>query len=426
MNQNAYERYSRRKVFVAWAVLTSLVGAALVYNGTIEQPAATVTVTWVATPANATERMQARAQVMGTVLFHDSYTLDSVAFLRQTHELLEALHRVPQRGLPRAGDFSHSDLRYRHPKYTTLDNIATMSNFTARICSGSANKRLRIMVVCGMHAREMFTSDLCRSWMLYTALSTETRDPVDCTDESEREAAPFDWAFVPIANEAGRDIVVRAHDNDSDPLLCHRGNRRGVDLNRNWKTYDNKREHPLEKRPHDAKEEDPGVEAFSEAETVLLRDVVKDFSPDLLLSIHTGTVAILTPYDDTLELPSRYGDAVQLANWMAHASRCKLAKGGCSVGSAGRTLYISRGTMTDYAYRQNIAGMAFTIEAYLGMDKIQNQIKFKSPRDCFEFFNPPLEQISPQLRRWHGLWRELFYMKADDRETFRRILQRRS
>ena len=350
----------------------------------------------------------------------ETYAQTAAQFLRETQKLIDATQHADRAGAEEFTRFTFES----HSRKT--NSSARTTFFMNKACRAYDGRRLRVLVVCGMHAREMFTSDLCRAWMLYAAISAETRDPETCTDDSGREAAPFDWMFAPVANEGGRDLVSAAFGgNASDWRACHRGNVRGVDLNRNWKTYDRDRiAHPLENRTHTGRE-DPGPEAFSEPETLNLRDAARWFRPDLVLSIHSGAVAILTPYDDQLQPPDNYGDAIQLANWMAQASRCRLAKGGCIVGSGARSLYVSRGTMGDYLFRQNIAGMAYTLEVFRGRDpRSRDESWDGQPRVCFDFFNPPPEQLAASLSRWHGLWRELFYMKQEDRAVFERILRR--
>ena len=76
---------------------------------------------------------------------------------------------------------------------------------------------LRVMVIGGTHAKELVTTEVCRSWM----------EAAERTKPSWRQPQ-IEWLFVPIANPTGRDIVARAlrekiSTNHESDALCYKG-----------------------------------------------------------------------------------------------------------------------------------------------------------------------------------------------------------
>jgi hypothetical protein len=281
--------------------------------------------------------------------------------------------------------------------------------------------RRRVMLVCGMHGRELITSDFCRIWLLQAAASyLRSSDCQDKTQQPSRSIAPIDWLFVPVANAQGRDLVARARkewqftavrdrQHQDYSQMCHRGNLFGVDLNRNWPTP--------HKRPEDVHlgdEEYPGPSAFSEPETMNLHRMLSHFQPDVLLAVHSGEFAILTPYDDgedeaPLEARSLL---LKMANWMAALSRCKTMR--CLVGNGAAHLGRSYGTMGDFAYRNGLASFPFTLEIYGG------KTNWTTPEQCFSLFNPADSEAA--IQRWGGLWRGWYYMTERDQTYLQQML----
>lgn len=80
---------------------------------------------------------------------------------------------------------------------------------------------------------------------------------------------------------------------------CLRLNENGVDLNRNYdahfKQYEDKE-----------LQTNSGSEPFSEPETQVVRDILKDYKPDLYLSIHSGSVGLYTPYAYSIDERKAY------------------------------------------------------------------------------------------------------------------------
>jgi hypothetical protein len=71
--------------------------------------------------------------------------------------------------------------------------------------------------------------------------------------------------------------------------LCERKNGNGVDPNRNWGVDWGKVE-----KDYKPSEEAPGTNAFSEPETILLRDVAAHFRPHVWIGVHSGALVLLS------------------------------------------------------------------------------------------------------------------------------------
>jgi hypothetical protein len=321
-----------------------------------------------------------------------------------------------------------------------------------RACPGeeggaSGVERVRIMVVCGMHGRELFSTELCRNWMLETATSIGRRLEQQqhakrnssnngtaqgaCPEQPAGQVAPFDWLFVPISNPTGRDEVTnakRAYDinrKDQRPELCLRGNKHYVDLNRNWPnpSSEGAGEDPeLSDKARLIRHGFRGTRIMSEPETAQLESLLRDFEPHILLSIHTGMFAVLAPFDDSVtEVFRKDNKDIKIANWMAQLGRCT-SKLSCVVGRGGEGLYLARGTMVDYAARQQLAKFPMTLEIYgnKSLTNLADDHWATRPALCFDGFNP--EDRTSYLKQWHPLWKALYYMLPNDRKYLERVL----
>ena len=387
------------------------------------------------------------------VLLEHSYIQQSAEYLEYTSKLMQStthdavlsLQSIPGRTemqlLPEAfytGNVS-SKTAVRGSGYS-----ATTRYWLHRACLPTASlvpfmgaptappeARRRVMVVCGMHARELITSDFCRLWMLQAAAAhariTASNDGT-CHDDAlpGRSIAPIDWLIVPVSNEQGRNLVTRARkewqfDDGSTTTettreqgnMCFRGNLFGVDLNRNWPTPT-----PRPVTYQIGHEEYPGPSALSEPETVNLHKLISAFQPDVLLAVHSGEYAILTPYDDGQQedSPVPRGLLLKVANWMAALSKCKTIK--CLVGTGGTQLGLSYGTMGDFAYRNGLALFPFTLEIYAG--NTSGARKDAPPDECFDFFNPL--NVGAAVQRWSGLWRGWYYMSERDQTYLQQMI----
>lgn len=367
----------------------------------------------------------------------DSYLEDTDTFLAETRALIELVNADHALYF----EWFNQTLRTKH-------RVAGSTVHAVKVKSPT-RAGTKIMVVCGMHGRELFTSDVCRSWLLYAAASTSMANFTNTAETTSAfsNLSGAQWLYVPVANPSGRDIVTQSYrrqhklpprGTESRWDLCHRGNRNGVDLNRNWRTYNEDLYH-TNTIPHTAGDdrynssnnnnpsttkqsvEYPGPEAFSEPETVILRNLIEDFRPDLLLSIHTGTLAVLVPYDDTPKKPPLYNDLIRVAEWISTQARCTE----CIVGRGASALYRARGTMGDFVFRHELCPFPITLEVYKQDDTNENVSDEynhwnEDPWRCFHAFNPPREGFTKQLKRWKRLWTSLYYMNTAQERFFQR------
>lgn len=219
---------------------------------------------------------------------------------------------------------------------------------------------VRVYVACGFHAREWATVDLCE------AMKEEVKRRVEMATVGK----PFwtQWFFDSNVNPDGtRDARLPGNE-------CQRGNNRGVDINRNFPPIDRCPSGLPPARPpmgiyvgRDA-EDYPGERPLSEYETRNIVNNLREFRPDVALFIHTGTVAIMQPYDSCFEpTPGKYNlmmtefsskmaDILKLPKWQLGRSTTRLHPG--------------VGTASDYAFAHMDVPFTFTIETY------------EMPRDC--------------------------------------------
>jgi hypothetical protein len=202
---------------------------------------------------------------------------------------------------------------------------------------------VRVCVVCGVHAREFYTVQIC---------------------ERLRPMSKVRFMIVDEANPDGLRIAKLTP--------CWRGNARGVDLNRNFPhPYRNYRRSERLVR----EEEYDGESAFSEWETRALAARIQEFAPDVLLSIHSGEIAVLIPYDGaSTERFHRHEQHKRVAD-RAFRDICSR----CNVGSASRLIgYEAFGTLADYAVRDLHVPFVYTLETFFNA----------SATECADQFNP--------------------------------------
>lgn len=248
------------------------------------------------------------------------------------------------------------------------------SLMSVRIKKGNPSERA--LLFFGEHAREMisvetglsFIETLCggQSIQQQTLLKNVGASVDDILNSTE-------FFIFPNANPYGRRKCERGS-------YCWRANEKGVDLNRNWgdhwsSTYD----HP---------ETFPGTKPFSEEETVLLARAAVTYKPTMFISIHSGTLSMLSPVAHTLNAPGEPGQATNavnppglfvpapsndglnghgvkpILNVMKNVNQ-KFCK--CTYGAAGKELgYLCPGTCLDYIYNRLGLRYAFAVEIYSG------------------------------------------------------------
>jgi hypothetical protein len=254
---------------------------------------------------------------------------------------------------------------------------------------GPADAPMHIAIVCGMHPRERFAYDLCARWTRLLADDPPVRVRI---------------TLVPDANPEGR-----ARWEVGEP--CWRGNARGVDLNRNWAWPECASDAPGDER--EGVLEQPwssGTRIASEWETRALARRMVDDAPDILLAVHSGARALLTPYDACDVSPPNFPRLMKLGNWLRRdvCDDCVLAQ-------SPRVLYRSHGTFTDWAYAHLGVPFVYTLEAWAPPNAA-------AAADCVRAFSPPAGTIAydDALAAWDLLLARLAHMDGDTWATLLR------
>lgn len=228
---------------------------------------------------------------------------------------------------------------------------------------------LTVMLVCAVHGREYFTRQVC-----------------------ERIERHDKMRFV-LVDEMNPDGVAMALANDT----CWRGNANQVDLNRNFPhRLAGFRMAPQMKR----EEEYPGPHSFSEWETRFVDRLLLKYMPNVLLSIHSGEISVMIPYDgsssDVYPAYERHKRVAQEA-LKDKCNQCKIGKASIMAG------YTAIGTLSDYASLIMQVPWVYTLEIFLNASSTR----------CEYQFNPPNDGISQQ--HVASLWSNQFIPALLDR-----------
>ena len=128
---------------------------------------------------------------------------------------------------------------------------------------GTRQPQARILLVGGTHGDELSSISIVFKWM-HTL--------------EKHHSGLFHWRINPLMNPDG---ALRKHQR--------RTNANGVDLNRNFSTPDGEADAALEYWRVKTKENVrryPGLYPFSEPETRWLHQEIRDFKPDIVISVH--------------------------------------------------------------------------------------------------------------------------------------------
>jgi len=144
----------------------------------------------------------------------------------------------------------------------------------------------RVMVIGGMHGDELTSASIVFRWL-------------ELLQQPAGEAMQYHWQVIPVLNPDG--------------LLAKpptRVNARGVDLNRNFPTYNWLRDAPRywETKTRRDPRRFPGNAPLSEPESRWLHDEITRFKPDVIVSIHApyGILDFDGP-PTGVEAPARFG-----------------------------------------------------------------------------------------------------------------------
>lgn len=211
------------------------------------------------------------------------------------------------------------------------------------VSRGDSANKTRAFLIFGEHARELISVESGLDFVR-TLCGVPRQDVLDRVD----------FTIVPNANPVGRREV-------ENGFACKRTNEDGVDLNRNW--GDAHREENLAGKDV---EMNPGPYGFSEPETQLLRDLVREAKPDMFLSVHSGAYLLGTPFG--------YGpeDGVKNEQGMMEVLKPisdKYCNGGCPFGGLSKMIgYRSMGCDIDYVSETLGTPYVFEFEIYAGSD----------------------------------------------------------
>eukprot|EP00730_Choanoeca_flexa_P012390 TRINITY_DN4158_c0_g1_i1.p1 TRINITY_DN4158_c0_g1~~TRINITY_DN4158_c0_g1_i1.p1 ORF type:complete len:410 (+),score=57.36 TRINITY_DN4158_c0_g1_i1:73-1302(+) len=254
--------------------------------------------------------------------------------------------------------------------------------------SPKAGDRIKVLIMAGEHARELFPVELALRLLNRVARAAQDNTGSGNTNTKLMQwlLASYDLFIAPMANPDGRQRL------ETDHNYCWRGNARGVDLNRNF-AWDWGGQ-GASRQPED--EEYCGESAFSERETQGLLKVMSDDGFDVVLSLHSGIRQIYTPFSDRTSWST--GRSPRFARQMQTILETALTiydqqqhTHPFQAGPAHEVNdYPASGTSFDYACGALYVPLCFAIELYGEGDGDDNQ--------CFDLFNPPSEQLDKHLQ----------------------------
>jgi hypothetical protein len=232
------------------------------------------------------------------------------------------------------------------------DNVA-LDVVTIKSPQQGPGTKKKALFVFGEHARELVSSESGVHFV---------RSLCKLDKKAQEVLANTDITVVPNANPMGRQLVESGN-------FCKRTNENGVDLNRNWGddhrdvlsvsaanvgSYDDDDRH--------GGEENPGPRGFSEPETQIIKSLAEELSPDLFLSVHSGSFLMGMPYGFSDHDKPEHAD--EMARMLDAISQQHFG-GNCPYGGIASAIgYRSPGCSVDYAVEHLHVPFAFTFEIY--------------------------------------------------------------
>ena len=276
------------------------------------------------------------------------------------------------------------------------------NKFLYTVSTRSPNATRTVMVVCGIHGRELITRRLCTEWL---------QTMIDNPDHQSL----LRIVLMVEMNPEGLTIA------EQPETQCWRGNARGVDLNRNWPTltwYQDEQRSDL----NPSSEVYAGTGPLSEWESRALLSATDHFVPNVLLAVHSGTEALLLPYDASdAVMPPNYQQLVNFAHWL-RLGVCTEQE--CLIARAAQLMYSAVGTLTDYHYWWGNADLVVTLEVY-GDREAADQLALDQPNpqwltdkaQCRNLFNPRSNvEVQRVLSRWQPAFDRLLFIDRDDHQ----------
>lgn len=250
------------------------------------------------------------------------------------------------------------------------------------------HRKLSMVIVCGQHGRELISSELCVHLILLLKGLERSEKLSHRLDMLEKKGVQF-WV-LPVANPWSRIFV----ENDIANNGCRRTNYNNVDLNRNFPTP-----HTIRSKHKKGHVEYAGSQDLSEWESNYTLSFIFDANAHILINVHSGSNAVLLPYDCSIIATHPFFDH------MMHLA--KLAINNASLpqstllGSGSSKMYESQGTLNDFAtYRMGVP-FVYTLEIYKGDVSDDISDEDMTPRQCTELFNPKKgEEYTAVIERW--------------------------
>jgi hypothetical protein len=164
------------------------------------------------------------------------------------------------------------------------------------------------------------------------------------------------WIVYDDVNPEGAELA-RNGTNPCNRVLPHTK----VDPNRNFPPMPDNCNIMGNFEPVD--EECAGTQPLSEPETRALAQAMRAAMPlDMALFVHSGGVAILSPYDGCLSRRPR--NYVEHLRWSHRMAKQLPREWNVTIGSGASALYPASGTASDWAYHHLGIPLVFTLETY--------------------------------------------------------------
>ena len=188
-----------------------------------------------------------------------------------------------------------------------------------------AEYQKKIFIIGGQHARELISTEF-----LFHFVQTL------CLPIAEKNQYLFNFSFRIIVNHnpIGRQIVEKGD-------YCNRLNGNKVDLNRNYDIA-------FGKFVESPNEENPGNEPASEVETKFAIEIIKEFRPEMVIDIHSGSKALFYPWGYKNK-KFRYYKPIKAFYKEVQKKYCKECQIGLPVEVLG---YKASGSLMDYSQKK--------------------------------------------------------------------------
>uniref|UniRef100_A0A1I8NVL3 Peptidase M14 domain-containing protein n=1 Tax=Stomoxys calcitrans TaxID=35570 RepID=A0A1I8NVL3_STOCA len=223
------------------------------------------------------------------------------------------------------------------------------------ITNGDGKKDKKVIFMdAGIHARE---------WIAPAGALYVIYQLVENFAENAHLLKDYDWVILPVVNPDGYEhthVQARMWRKTRKPI---NKNCFGTDGNRNFDFHWGE----IGASGMSCAETFMGETAFSEAETIVVRDMMHSLSgrAKFYLTLHSYGSYLLYPWGWTSELPETVDDLDEVAQ--AGAEAIKASTGGrYTVGSSTNVLYAAAGGSDDYAFAKANIPIAITMELPAG------------------------------------------------------------